>query len=85
MSDSQIDGPAPTDSGGSDTVRSDTRQGKHDTVSLFSPNQRVRIAAGAMEGWEGTVIGNRSNGLILLRLMDGVFVEIHQYLLEEIA
>jgi hypothetical protein len=82
MRDSKIDGPEPTDSGGSDTVRSDNG----DTVSLlFSPNQRVRIAAGAMEGWEGTVSGNRSNGLILLRLLDGVFVEIHQYVLEEIA
>lgn len=63
----------------------DTRIGKADTdTSLiqFSSGQVVRIAAGPMEGWSGTVVAQRSGGRILLLLEGGVFLEIDQFLIE---
>ena len=70
-----------------DKASSVTRLGNGDSDTMcqrFSLGERARIAVGNMEGLEGTVSGNRSGGRILLRLNVGVFVEIHQYVLEKI-
>ena len=88
---------APSNSGGSDrTVRRNTQNKKassatrvgnseSDTMCLsFSLGEHVRIAVGKMEGLDGTVSGPRSGGKILVRLTDGIFVEVHQYVLERI-
>lgn len=59
--------------------------GEADTTCLkFSSGERVRVAVGRMEGLAGTVSETRSGGRILLRMTDGVFVEIHQYVLERV-
>jgi hypothetical protein len=49
-----------------------------------SPGQRVSISAGLMEGSEAVVVEQRTHGRVLVRLEQGVFVEIHQYCLEQI-
>jgi hypothetical protein len=55
-----------------------------DTMCLqVSPGQRVVISAGLMEGSEAVVVQQRSHGRVLVRLEQGVFVEIHQYCLEQ--
>jgi hypothetical protein len=66
---------------------SDTHIGRadNDTMCLgFAPGQHVRIAAGLMSGAEATVIQQRPQGRILVRLQPGVYVEILQYCLEKI-
>jgi hypothetical protein len=66
---------------------SDTHIGRADgdTMCLgVSPGQRVRISAGLMEGSVATVIQQRSQGRVLVRLQQGVYVEIYQYCLEKI-
>ena len=44
--------------------------------------QEVRVAAGPLEGLEGTVIGQRTAGRILIEVTVGVHMEIHQFCLE---
>ncbi len=66
---------------------SDTHIGRAetDTVCLsVKPGQRVRIVAGLLEGCEAIVVQQRSHGRILVRVQQGVFVEIHQFCLEKI-
>ena len=65
---------------------SDTRLSKSesDTTCLrFAQGECVRIAVGSMEGLKGTVVAERTGGKILLQLQEGVYVEIHQYCVEE--
>jgi len=65
----------------------DTHIGRadHDTVCLsVSPGQRVRIIAGLLEGSEAIVVKQRSHGRILVRMQQGVYVEIQQFCLEKI-
>ncbi len=54
------------------------------TCFQVSQGQRVRISAGLMEGSEAVVVEQRTHGRVLVRLEQGVFVEIHQYCLEKI-
>jgi hypothetical protein len=56
-----------------------------DTMCLHvSPGQRVTISAGLMEGSQAVVVEQRTHGRVLVRLEHGVFVEIHQYCLEQL-
>ena len=66
---------------------SDTHIGRGgtDTVCVgVSPGQSVRIAAGLMEGSQAIVVQQRSQGRVLVRLQQGVYVEIQQFCLEKI-
>ncbi len=66
---------------------SDTHIGRADSDTMclgVSPGQRVRISAGLMEGSEATVVQQRTQGRVLVRLQHGVYVEIYQYCLEKI-
>lgn len=66
---------------------SDTHIGRAeaDTHCLgVGPGQRVRIAAGPMEGAEAVVVQQRAQGRVLVRLLHGVYLEIHQFCLERI-
>lgn len=66
---------------------SDTHIGRadNDTMCLgFSPGQHVRVTAGLMSGAVATVIQQRPQGRVLIRLQPGVYVEILQYCLEGI-
>jgi hypothetical protein len=66
---------------------SDTRIGRAegDTLCLgASPGQCVRIAAGLMEGSQAIVVQQRTRGRVLVRLHEGVYVEIQEYCLEKI-
>jgi hypothetical protein len=66
---------------------SDTQIGRADSDTMclgVSPGQRVRISAGLMEGSEATVVQQRTQGRVLVRLQHGVYVEIYQYCLEKI-
>ncbi len=68
--------------------RSDTQIGiaDSDTMCLrFAKGQRVRITAGALKGTEGIVIESRPVGRALVRLGDGLFVEIHQFCLQSVG
>ena len=44
--------------------------------------QRVRIATGSLAGIEGIVVEQRAMGRILITIMKGVQIEIHQFCLE---
>ena len=66
---------------------SDTHIGRGggDTVCVgISPGQCVRIAAGLMQGSQAIVVQQRSEGRVLVRLQQGVYVEIQQFCLEKI-
>ncbi len=66
---------------------SDTHIGRADgdTVCLsVSPGQRVRIVAGPLEGSNAIVVQSRTHGRVLVRVQQGVYVEIHQFCLEKI-
>jgi hypothetical protein len=66
---------------------SDTHIGRaeSDTICVgVSPGQCVRIVAGLMEGSQAIVVQQRSQGRVLVRLQQGVYVEIQQYCLEKI-
>ncbi len=66
---------------------SDTHIGRAggDTVCLGAlPGQHVRIAAGLMEGSRAIVVQQRSRGRVLVRLQQGLYVEIQQFCLEKI-
>ena len=66
---------------------SDTHIGRADgdTVCLsVSPGQRVRIIAGLLEGSEAIVVKQRTHGRVLVRVQQGVYVEIQQFCLEKI-
>lgn len=66
---------------------SDTHIGRAggDTVCLsVSPGQRVRIVAGLLEGSEAIVVRQRTHGRVLVRVQQGVYVEIQQFCLEKI-
>lgn len=66
---------------------SDTHIGSADGDTLclrISPGQRVRITAGLLEGSEAVVVQQRTHGRILVRVQQGVYVEIHQFCLEKI-
>ena len=66
-------------------VPTPTSGAESDTICLgVAPGQRVRIAAGSMEGSEAVVIVQRTRGRVLVRLQEGVYVEIQQYCLEKI-
>ncbi|MBM4092878.1 MAG: hypothetical protein FJ276_26240 [Planctomycetes bacterium] len=70
------------------TKNADTRIGKTapDTVCLaVSRGQRVRISAGSLKGVEAVVVLPRTDGRVLVRLRQGVFLEIHAFCLEKIA
>ena len=56
-----------------------------DTVCLsVSPGQRVRISAGLLQGSEAIVVKQRTHGRVLVRVQQGVYVEIQQFCLEKI-
>lgn len=56
-----------------------------DTICLrVSPGQGVRIIAGLLEGWEAIVVKQRAQGRVLVRMQDGVYLEIHQFCVEKI-
>ena len=66
---------------------SDTHIGRaeSDTVCLsVTAGQRVRIVAGLLEGSEAIVIQQRTHGRVLVRVQQGVYVEIQQFCLEKI-
>ncbi len=66
---------------------SDTHIGRADgdTVCLsVSPGQRVRIVTGPLEGSSAIVVQPRTHGRVLVRVQQGVYVEIHQFCLEKI-
>ncbi len=66
---------------------SDTHIGRaeSDTVCLsVTPGQRVRIMAGLLEGSEAIVVQQRTHGRVLVRVQQGVYVEIQQFCLEKI-
>jgi hypothetical protein len=59
--------------------------GGGDTVCVsVSPGQPVRIMAGVMEGSQAVVVQQRSQGRVLVRLQQGVYVEIQQFCLQQI-
>ncbi len=67
---------------------SDTQIGRaeNDTVCLsVAPGQRVRIIVGVLEGSEAIVVQQRSHGRVLVRVQQGVYVEIQQFCLEKIT
>ncbi len=56
----------------------------HDTSLLqLLPGKRVRITVGSLAGVEGIVASQRSAGKVLVSVMEGVYIEIHQYSLEK--
>jgi len=66
---------------------SDTHIGRAtgDTVCLgVKPGQNVRISAGLMVGSEAIVVQQRSQGRVLVRLQQGVYIEIQQFCLEKV-
>jgi hypothetical protein len=66
---------------------SDTHIGRADADTRclgVAPGHRVRIAAGLMSGAEAVVIQQRTQGRVLVRLLQGVYLEIHQFCLERI-
>ena len=66
----------------------DTHIGKAeaDTVCLsVSRGEHVRVSAGAMKGAEAIVVLQRTDGRVLVRLRQGVFLEIHAFCLEKVA
>lgn len=66
---------------------SDTHIGRPDgdTICLrVSPGQHVRVIAGLLEGSEATVVKQRAQGRVLIRVQRGVYVEIQQFCLEKI-
>ncbi len=69
------------------TNASDTHIGRAggDTVCLsVAPGQRVRVVAGLLDGSEAVVVRQRTNGRVLVRVQEGVYVEIQQFCLEKI-
>ncbi len=66
---------------------SDTHIGRadSDTVCLsVKSGQLVRIVAGPLEGSDAIVVQSRTHGRVLVRVQQGVYVEIHQFCLEKI-
>ena len=66
---------------------SDTHIGRSDgdTICLrVRPGQHVRIIAGLLEGAEAIVVKQRARGRVLIRVQQGVYVEIQQFCLEKI-
>lgn len=56
-----------------------------DTICLrVSPGQDVRIIAGLLEGSRAVVVKQRDHGRVLVRMQEGVYVELHQFCLEKI-
>ncbi|MGM0490878.1 MAG: hypothetical protein ACQESR_29490, partial [Planctomycetota bacterium] len=56
-----------------------------DTICLrVSPGQGVRIIAGLLEGSEAIVVKQRAHGRVLVRMQEGVYVELHQFCLEKV-
>ena len=57
---------------------------KGDDTSLLRlvKGQRVEITIGALAGVEGIVASQRSAGKVLVTIMDGVYVEVHQFSLK---
>jgi len=67
---------------------SDTRIGAADSDTVLlrvSPGERVRLAAGTLDGIDGIVVQNRAGGRVLVRIGEGLNVEIDQYCVEGIV
>ena len=44
--------------------------------------QRVRVVSGALEGLCGTVVGQRASGRIVVKIREGVLLEIDAFCLQ---
>ena len=67
---------------------SDTHIGLADSDTMclgVSAGQRVRVSAGLLERAEAIVIQQRSQGRVLVRLQQGVYIDIYQYCLEKLT
>lgn len=73
------------DRGNASMDHSDTRihRSESETALLrLTVGQEVRVGVGFLKDHVGTVIEQRAAGRVLVRLQDGVYVEIHQFCLE---
>lgn len=66
---------------------SDTHIGRAESDTLcisVARGQRVRIVAGPLEGTQAVVVKPQSNGRVIVRVDQGLYLEIQQYCLEKV-
>lgn len=66
---------------------SDTHIGRaeSDTLCLsLARGQRVQVVAGPLEGTRAVVVKQQSNGRVIVRIDQGLYLEIQQYCLEKV-